>query len=119
MYPKSISYREGYQKATILFANTIKADGQVVPLKSSDIYDGSVNMRVMISIRTSKQKRFTMPAVEDGCVVEYAYEVQNLKPVFRARLFRQYFFAGISYPMEEDILEIVLPADKELNYKSL
>lgn len=113
---KAISYREGYQKATILFANTIKADGQVVPLKSSDIYDAS--QYAGYDFYTDiKLKRFTMPAVEDGCVVEYASEVQNIKPVFGLD-YSTIFICQNLYPMEEDILEIVLPAGKELNYKS-
>ena len=29
---KSISYREGYQEAKIFFANTIKPNGQVIPV---------------------------------------------------------------------------------------
>ena len=38
---KTVSYREGYQSASILFANTIKANGQVVPLAQQDIFDGT------------------------------------------------------------------------------
>lgn len=113
---KSISYRAGYQKASLLFANTIKADGQIVPLGRHDVHDGSqyAGYDFYTDIR---QKRFTMPAVENGCIVEYAYEIHNLRPSF-AFDYSEIFICRNLYPMEEDILEIVLPADKEINYKT-
>lgn len=70
---RSISYREGYQKARILFANTIKPDGKIVPLNSKDIIDSS-EYEGYEFYTDIKVKRFTMPAVENGCIIEYAYE---------------------------------------------
>ena len=77
---KSISYREGYQKVKILFANTIKPDGKVIALNKNDILDSSeyAGYEFYTDI---KVKKFTMPAVEDGCIIEIAYEIENLKPV--------------------------------------
>jgi transglutaminase-like putative cysteine protease len=57
-----------------------------------------------------------MPAVENGCVVEYAYEVRNLKPLLTFD-FYEIFLCQNELPMEEDILEVVLPANIELKYK--
>jgi hypothetical protein len=112
---KTISYREGYQRASILFANTIKANGQVVPLAQQDIFDGT--QYAGYDFYTDiKHKRFTMPAVEDGCIVEYASEIKNLKPSFGFD-YSTIFLCRNLYPMEEDILEVVLPSDKELNFK--
>jgi hypothetical protein len=113
---KSISYREGYQQATILFANTITPDGRVIALSPRDIHDAS--QYAGYDFYTDiKLKRFTMPAVEDGCVVEYAYEIKNLKPVFSFD-YSTIFLCRNLFPMEEDILEIVLPDTVELRYKS-
>ncbi len=113
---KSISYRAGYQRASILFAYTIKADGQVVPLKRQDIFDGTqyAGYDFYTDIR---QKRFTMPAVENGCIVEFAYEIENLKPSFTFD-YSEIFICRNLYPIEEDILEIVLPSDKAINFKA-
>jgi hypothetical protein len=88
---KSISYREGYQEIKIFFANTIKPDGKVVPLDRKDIQDSSeyAGYEFYTDI---KVKKFTMPAVEDGCIIEYAYE--------------------------KDIMEVVLPANVDLKYRS-
>ncbi|HUN55544.1 MAG TPA: DUF3857 domain-containing protein [Smithella sp.] len=113
---KSISYREGYQEVKILFANTIKPDGGVVPLDQKDIQDSAeyagyefyTDMRV---------KKFTMPAVEDGCIIEYASEIKNLKPVLSFDYFDIFLFQNI-YPVEKDIMEIVLPANIELKSRS-
>jgi len=112
---KSISYREGYQQAKIFFANTIKPNGQVIPVDAKDIHDSSeyAGYEFYTDI---KQKSFTMPAVEDGCIIEYAYEIKNLKPVLPFDYFAT-FFCQEFYPMEVDILEIVMPENIELNYK--
>jgi hypothetical protein len=113
---KSISYREGYQKVKILFANTIKPDGKIMPLDSKDIVDSSeyAGYEFYTDI---KVKKFTMPAVEDGCIVEIAYEIENLKPVLSMDYSELYFCHNL-YPIEEDIAEIVLPVGTELKYKN-
>ena len=113
---QSISYRTGYQKASILFAYTIKTDGKIVPLSQQDIYDGSqyAGYDFYTDIR---QKRFTMPAIEDGCIVEFAYEIQNIRPSF-AFDYSETFLCRNLFPIEEDILEIVLPSDKEINFRA-
>ncbi|MBN1366287.1 MAG: DUF3857 and transglutaminase domain-containing protein [Syntrophaceae bacterium] len=112
---KSISYREGYQKVKILFANTIKPDGKIIALKSNDIYDSSEYAGYDF-YTDIKVKRFTMPAVEDGCIIEIAYEIENLKPVLSMD-YADIFFCQNLFPIEEDILEIILPANTELKYK--
>jgi hypothetical protein len=112
----SISYREGYQEVKVLFANTIKPDGRIIPLNHNDIHDASeyAGYEFYTDIKT---KRFTMPAVEDGCIIEYAYEIKNLKPILSLDYFATFFCRNI-FPIEEDILEIVLPANTELKYKN-
>lgn len=112
---KTISYREGYQQAKIFFANTIKPNGQVIPVDKNAIRDSSLYAGYDF-YTDIKQKSFTMPAVEDGCIIEYAYEIKNLKPVLPFDFFATFFCQNF-YPMEEDIMEIVLPANIELKYK--
>lgn len=112
---KTISYREGYQQAKIFFANTIKPNGQVIPVDKNNIHDSSLYAGFEF-YTDIKQKSFTMPAVEDGCIIEYAYEIKNLKPVLPFDFFATFFCQNF-YPMEEDIVEIVLPANIELKYK--
>jgi hypothetical protein len=113
---KSISYREGYQEVKILFANTIKPDGKVVPLDMKDVQDSSeyAGYEFYTDI---KVKKFAMPAVEDGCIIEYAYEIENLKPVLSIDYFDIFLLQNL-YPIETDIMEIVLPANIDLKYRS-
>ena len=114
---KSISYRQGYQEARILFAHTIKPDGKVVALSPSDIHDttqyGAYDFYTDI-----RQKRFTMPAVENGCIVDIAYEIKNLKPVLPFDYFTAFIFDHF-FPIQEDILEVHVPASVSLRYKYL
>jgi len=112
---KSISYRKGYQNVKIIFANTIKPDGKIIALDKRDIIDSSEYSGYEF-YTDIKVKKFTMPAVEDGCIIELAYEIQNLKPVL-SRDYSETFFCQNLFPIEEDILEVVLPADTELRYK--
>ncbi len=112
---KSISYREGYQRVKIIFANTIKPDGKMIALNEKDILDSSeyAGYEFYTDI---KVKRFTMPAVEDDCIIEIAYEIENLKPVLSMD-YADTFFCQNLFPIEEDILEVVLPVGTELKYK--
>jgi len=112
---QSISYREGYQDVKIIFANTIKPDGKVVALDNKDIQDSSAHAGYEF-YTDIKVKKFTMPAVEDGCIIEFAYEIKNLQPVLSFDYF-DIFLCQNFYPIEEDIMEIVLPANIELKYK--
>lgn len=111
----SINYREGYQRAKILFANTIKPDGKIITLNSKDIIDSSQHEGYEF-YTDIKVKRFTMPAVEDGCIIEYAYEIENLKSLLPFDYYDIFFFRNI-FPIENDTLEIVLPSGIELKYK--
>jgi len=112
---KSISYREGYQEVKIFFANTIKPNGQVVPLDKKDIHDSS-RFSSYDFYTDIREKRFTMPAVEDGCIIEYAYQIKNLQPMISLDYHGKFFFQYFE-PIEEDIMEIVLPANVELKIK--
>src|ERR1035437_9748026 len=67
---KSVGYREGYSDVKVIYANTIKADGTVVALDPKDIKDFSPYASYDF-YTDIKEKRFTMPAVEPGCIVEY------------------------------------------------
>jgi hypothetical protein len=112
----TIPYREGYQQVDVLFATTIRPDGQIVPLNRADIHDSSAygGYEFYTDI---KEKKFAMPAVEDNCVIEYAYEVRDLKPVLSMD-FATGFYCRNFFPIEEDIMEIVVPAGVNLKFKN-
>jgi hypothetical protein len=110
---KSIGYREGYEKVKILFANTIRPDGTVVPLEEKDIGDSTPYSAYEL-YTDIKEKKFTMPAIEPNCIVEYAYEVRHTKPVLSYDLYNR-FFVQTDIPINEDVLEIILPKSRELH----
>ncbi|OGF51740.1 MAG: hypothetical protein A2044_05870 [Candidatus Firestonebacteria bacterium GWA2_43_8] len=109
---KSIGYKEGYSEVKVVYANTIRADGTVVPLDPKDIKEFSpyANYDFYTDI---KEKRFTMPALEPGCVVEYCIEVKTIKSVYPFDVFVPFKMQDM-VPLKEDLLEIVLPEKLEL-----
>lgn len=112
---KSIPYREGYQEVKIIFANTIKPDGTMISLDEKDILDASQHAGYEF-YTDIKVKKFTMPAIENDCVIEVAYEIKNLQPILGMD-YADTFFCRNLFPIEEDIAEVVLPAGTELKYK--
>ncbi len=110
---KSIGYRENYSRIKILYANTIKPDGTAVPLKEEDIIDSAAYSQYE-EYTDIKEKKFTMPAIEPNCIVEYAYEVQHTRPFllhdYYTRFALQEFF-----PVKERVMEIILPANRNLH----
>lgn len=110
---KSIEYRDGYSNVNILFANTIKPDGTIVPLKEEDIIDAAPYSEYEY-YTDIKVKKFTMPAIEPNCIVEYAYEERIIKPIIPYDLYAPFSIQD-KIPLKEDVLEIILPKGRELH----
>ena len=100
---KSIGYREGYQEVKVLFANTIKPDGIVVKLEEKDIMDFSPYAKYEF-YTDIKEKKFTMPAIEPGCILEYCDEIKEIKTLLPYDLF-SLFICRSEQPIKEDIME--------------
>jgi len=109
---KSLRYREGYSEVKIIYANTIKADGTVVPLDIKDVKEFSPYASYDF-YTDIKEKRFTMPAIEPGCIVEYCIEEKTIKSVYPFDVFVPFSIQNY-IPLKEDLLEIVLPEKIEL-----
>ncbi|PKN87177.1 MAG: hypothetical protein CVU51_06080 [Deltaproteobacteria bacterium HGW-Deltaproteobacteria-1] len=107
----SIGYRKDYSRVKILYANTIKPDGTSVPLKEEDIMD-SVAYSQYEEYTDIKEKKFTMPAIEPGCIVEYAYEVKHTKPFLLYDYYTRFAIQEY-FPVKENVMEIVLPRGRE------
>lgn len=67
-------------KLTNLSARTIKPDGSAIELKDEDFHtiSGSGNEYVFYSDRQTT--KFTFPAVEKNCIVEYHYDIDEAYP---------------------------------------
>ncbi|RKY79327.1 hypothetical protein DRQ12_04055 [candidate division KSB1 bacterium] len=57
-------------------ARTIRKDGTVVPLAEDQIHEVTY-FPDYIFFSDIKAKKFTMPAVEEGCIVEYKYSITS------------------------------------------
>ncbi|MEJ2051724.1 MAG: DUF3857 domain-containing protein, partial [Calditrichota bacterium] len=55
-------------------ARTISPDGKITVLDQDDIYDVTLFPN-FIFYSDQRAKRFTMPAVEDGSIIEYRYQL--------------------------------------------
>ncbi len=103
----SLGYREGYSEVRVLFANTVKTDGTIVPLEQKDINDFAPYAKFDM-YSDVKEKKFTMPALEPGCIIEYSYEVKELKPILPGDLW-DIFLMQEPVPIGADTAEIILP----------
>ena len=110
---KSIGYREDYSRVKILYANTIKPDGTSVPLKEEDIMDSAAYSQYE-EYTDIKEKKFTMPAIEPNCIVEYAYEVKHTRPFLLYDYYTRFAIQEY-FPVKENVMEIVLPRGRELH----
>ncbi len=61
------------EKLLSISARTIKPDGTVIPLKSSDFYHLSGQSEGSTFYTDRKSVKFTFPALEKGCYIEYEY----------------------------------------------
>jgi transglutaminase-like putative cysteine protease len=55
-------------------ARTVQPEGRIIPLKDTDVFDVSLHPN-FVFFSDQRAKIFTMPAVEDGAVVEYRYRL--------------------------------------------
>lgn len=93
-------------------ARTILPDGTVIPLKEEQIFDTNLypNFVFYSDIRA---KRFTLPAVEDGCIVEYTWH----------KSINQFsFWTGWQFQKEDPVLvsryTVRCPKEWKLNWKA-
>jgi hypothetical protein len=56
-------------------ARTLTRDGRVAPLKQEDIFDVSLYPG-FVFFSDQRARLFTLPAVEDGSIIEYRYRIQ-------------------------------------------
>ena len=56
-------------------ARTLTRDGRVAPLKQEDVFDVSLYPG-FVFFSDQRARIFTLPAVEDGAIIEYSYRIQ-------------------------------------------
>jgi hypothetical protein len=105
-----IPYGEG-NTVTGLTARTITPDGAVVPLDPANVFDVSLYPS-FIFFSDQRAKIFTMPAVENGSVVEYSYGV-----TVRGRTLWHGWSFQADVPVLRSSFTLVRPAEWEVDHR--
>ena len=114
----SIPYMRGRDDVTIHHARTLTPDGKVVELNTNEIIrdvppPSAVDAGLYVDARLMY---FTLPAVSDGCIIDYAYSTNNLGHVMQGEFWRQVYFQG-QHPVQYYRFTVHIPKKKNLYYQ--
>ncbi len=109
------SYTSSYEDLQLVYARTIRKDGSVVYVDSKDVKRTSVYSAYPL-YDDSKVLRFSMPAVEEGCVIEYAYREVTRPKVMPGHHFEHWSFASYN-PVLLSRLRMTVPKGAVLKTK--
>ena len=114
----SIPYMRGRDDVTIHHARTLTPDGKVVELDTNEIIrdvppPSAVDAGLYVDARLMY---FTLPAVSDGCIIDYAYSTNNLGHVMQGEFWRQVYFQG-QHPVQYYRFTVHIPKKKHLYYQ--
>ncbi len=114
----SIPYMRGRDDVTIHHARTLTPDGKIVELDTAEIIrnvppPSAVDAGLYVDARLMY---FTLPAVSDGCIIDYAYSTNNLGHVMRGEFWRQVYFQG-QQPVQYYRFTVHIPKKKQLYYQ--
>ncbi|MBN1916839.1 MAG: DUF3857 domain-containing protein [Verrucomicrobia bacterium] len=93
-------------------AKTIKPSGEVAVLDAANIHD--VKSTTALFYTESRYKRFSMPSVEDGCILDYTF-VKTGKSVQLSREFWNTFAIEMPIPQERVVMRFTVPDTKRVN----
>lgn len=94
-----------------IFARTISPAGKITVLSAKNIYDTNLYPN-FIFYSDQRAKIFTMPAVEDGSIIEYRYSVR-----VNSRTFRHLWMFQSEIPTLISRFTLVEPSSWEVNYR--
>ena len=114
----SIPYMRGKDDVTIHHARTLTPDGRRVELDLSEIIadvppPSAVEAGLDVDARLMY---FTLPAITDGCIIDYAYSTNNMGHVMRGEFWRKVYFQG-PQPGQYYRFTVHIPKKKHLYYQ--
>jgi hypothetical protein len=109
-----IPYNSTYEKITIKWARTIKPDGTVIEVKPEDIRDSRPSDYDDVAV-----KAFSMPAVDDDCIIDYAYITEQKESQMPGQFWSQWYFQGGFDPVMKTKLTVKMPKSLKLNEQIL
>jgi transglutaminase-like putative cysteine protease len=93
-------------------ARTMTPDGRMIPLREPDIFDVSLYPN-FVFFSDQRAKIFTMPAVEDGAVIEYRYRI-----IITGRTFWPSWTFQDEVPVAVSRFALVKPGEWNVVYRS-
>lgn len=114
----SIPYMRGRDDVTLHHARTLTPDGRTVELNVNEIIrdippPSAVEAGLYVDARLMY---FMMPALTDGCIIDYAYSTNNLGHIMQGEFWRQVYFQT-SQPVQYYRFTAHIPKKKQLYYQ--
>ena len=109
-----IFYNSAYETLSVESAKTIKANGEIDELKSEAILDVKAVESLMYT--ESRYKQFSMPSIEDGCVLDYT-TVKTGKNLHLSKDFWNTFIIEKGIPQNEIRIIFSIPKTSKIAHK--
>lgn len=110
----SIPYNSSYQTVKILQARTIRRDGTVLSVKPEDIRT-SASYGDYLMYDDAVAIGFSMPGVEDDCVLDYTYQLTTLPTLMPGQFWAYWGFNDL-HPVVQSRYSITVPESKPFRY---
>jgi hypothetical protein len=112
----NLPYNSSFQELHVVSARTIKKDGTIVNVKRSDIRT-TAQAGDYLMYDDAQGYGFSMPGIEDGCVIDYTWEEITHPMLMPGQFFTYWGFNG---PEPVGVSRYVLhtPTDKPLKFKT-
>ena len=104
----SIPYNAAFETVKIVRARTILPSGKVIAVKPGEIRDGGVDEGDG-SYSDARVKSFSLPAVNDGAVLEYEYVTDAKKPLMPGNFWTKWWFQTGTDPVSLSRLTVTMP----------
>jgi hypothetical protein len=110
----NLPYNDGNQTLEVLRARTIRKGGTVMPVKPEDIRTQSPYSEYLM-YDDSKSVGFSMPGIEDDCVVDYTWRVTS-HPFIPGQFSERWTFSQ-PYPVSWSHFALTIPSNKPFAWK--
>lgn len=110
----SLPYNNGYQQIEVISARTIRKNGVILPVAREDIRTQSPYSEYLM-YDDSKTVGFSMPGIEDDCVIDYRWRVTT-RPFINGHFSESWTFSEV-YPVGMSRLALHVPAAKQFQYR--
>jgi transglutaminase-like putative cysteine protease len=111
-----LKFNASYQDVHIIQARTISKSGKITPVKTEDIRSSSP-FGDFLMYDDAKAVSFSMPAIENDCVIDYTYEMITRPLLLPGQFWTYWGFSGIE-PVYISRYVLQAPADKTLHVKT-